>query len=161
MSINYYVVGSTYYHTDRPGEDMFRHMVSQKVVSVGWAEDIDLTDLYDKPHQEIIDYLKSEGEGYKSYSSLKHFLSLKPGDMIAVKKWDGNGGIIVRAYARVVKRQGKIYRFHRSLLKHMINVDYIKKCLPPISFPFNYSQTIHHVTNPERIREIFGPVLAS
>ncbi len=161
MSINYYVIGSTYDYTDKPRKDMFGHMVSRNVVSVGWAMHMNLNTLYGKPHEEIIDYLKNRGESTKSYSSLKRFLSLEPDDIIAVKKWnmkDGNGRIIVRAYARVVKRQGRIYGFDRTSLGHMINVEYIEKDVS-IPFLFNYSQTIHHVTKPERIREIFGSVL--
>ncbi len=160
MGINYYVVGSTYYPTDRPKEDMFDHMVSRNVVSIHWAGHMDLSTLYGKPQKQIIDYLKKREESSKSYSNHKHFLNLKPDDMIAVKKWNlkkgEKGRIIVLAYARVVKRQGRIYGFDRTLFGHMINVEYIECKDVPISFPFNYAQTIHHVTNPERIRKIFG-----
>ena len=159
MDISYYVVGSTYYYTDKPSKDMFDQMASKNVVSLGWGMEMkmDLTPLYGKPHKEIVDYLKNKGASIKAYSSLKHFLSLKPDDIIAIKKWDGKGGIIVRGYARV-ERRGRIYGFDKNVLGHMINVEFIEKDVY-IPFPFNYSQAIHHVTKPERIRKIFGTVL--
>jgi len=124
---------------------------------------MNLNHLCGKPHKEITDDLKNVGEPPKSYNSLKLFLSLKSGDLIALKKWnmkkDGNYSIIVRAYACVVEREGRIYGFDPDLLKHMINVEYIECKDVPISFPFNYPRTIHHITKPERIRKIFGPVL--
>ena len=163
MSINYYVVGSTHYYPDGHGEDMFGYMVLQNVVSLAWAGDVNLNTLLGRPKEEIIDYLKNRGKSIKSQYSVKLFLNLQPDDIITVKKWnmkDGKGRIIVRAYARVVKRQGIIYSFDSIKGRHRINVEYLKKYEKDesISFLFNYAQAIHHVTEQERIREIFGPV---
>ena len=164
MSVNYFVIGSYYYWEDKPGEDMLDDMMSHNVMSVGWGMEagLDLTNLYGKKSPgEITDYLKNKGLSIKSYSNLKRFLSLKPGDIVAIKKWDmrdGNGSIIVRAYARVVRRQGSIYHFDKASLGHMMNAEYLKKNVSN-KFPYNYSQAIHQVTKPDRIRIIFGPVL--
>lgn len=157
MSNNYYVIGSFYYE-DSKGYDMLDDMISNDVVSMGWAKKIDLTDFYGRPSdEEVIEYLKNEGELIKAYSSVKRFLKLEPGDMVAVKKWlmkNRRGRIIVRAYARVAERNGKVYSWDKDTLGHMVNVEYLQKDLA-LELPYNYSQAIHLVTEPDRIRNIF------
>lgn len=158
MSNNYYVIGSFYYE-DSKGYDMLDDMISNNVVSIGWAKEIDLTDFYStSSDEEVIEYLKNEGKSTKAYSNLKRFLKLEPGDMVAVKKWlmeNRKGRIIVRAYARVAERNGKVYSWDKDTLGHMVNVEYLQKDLA-LELPYNYSQAIHLVTEPDRIRNIFN-----
>ena len=158
MSNNYYVIGSFYYE-DSEGYDMLDDMISNNVISMGWAKEIDLTDFYGKSSdEEVIEYLKNEGQSIKACSNVKRFLNLEPGDMVAVKKWlmkNRRGKIIVRAYARVAERNGKVYSWDKDTLGHMINVKYLKKNLE-LELPYNYSQAIHLVTEPDRIRNIFN-----
>jgi len=157
MSNNYYVIGSFYYE-DSEGYDMLDDMISNNVISMGWAKEIDLSNFYGRSSdEEVIEYLKNEGQPIKAYSSVKRFLNLEPGDMVAVKKWlmeNRRGRIIVRAYARVVKRNGKVYGWDKDALGHMLNVKFLKKNLA-LELPYNYSQAIHLVTEPARIRNIF------
>ena len=157
MSNNYYVLGSFYYE-DSEGYDMLDDMISNNVISMGWAKEIDLTDFYGKSSdEEVIEYLINEGESIKAYSNIKRFLNIEPSDIIAVKKWlmkSRRGRIIVRAYARVIERNGKVYSWDKNTLGHMLNVKYLKKDLA-LELPYNYSQAIHLVTEPNRIRNIF------
>ena len=157
MSSNYYVVGSFYYE-DSAGYDTLDDMISNNVISMGWAKEIDLTDFYGKSSdEEVVEYLKNEGQSIKAYSNIRRFLNIELGDIVAVKKWlmeSRRGRIIVRAYARVVERNGKVYSWDKDTLGHMLNVRYLKKDLA-LELPYNYSQAIHLVTEPNRIRNIF------
>jgi hypothetical protein len=157
MSSNYYVIGSFYYE-DSEGCDMLEDMISNNVISMGWAKEIDLTDFYGKSSdEEVVEYLKNQGQSIKAYSNIRRFLNIELGDMVAVKRWlmeNRRGRIIVRAYARVVERNGKVYSWDKDTLGHMLNVKYLKKDLA-LELPYNYSQAIHLVTEPNRIRNIF------
>ena len=157
MSSNYYVIGSFYYE-DSEGCDMLEDMISNNVISMGWAKEIDLTDFYGKSSdEEVVEYLKNQGQSIKAYSNIRRFLNIELGDMVAVKRWlmeNRRGRIIVRAYARVVERNGKVYSWDKDTLGHTLNVKYLKKDLA-LELPYNYSQAIHLVTEPNRIRNIF------
>lgn len=158
MATDYYLIGSTYTYEDKSSEDIFDEMRSRNVVCVGYAN-MDLSHLYRKAHQDIINYLKGMEEKPASYNSLKHFLNLKRGDMVAIKKWNmvaGVGGMKVLAYARVVERNGRVYSYDKGGLAHMVNVEYLDT--PADMFPYNYRTTIYHVTELDRIEKIFGSI---
>ncbi|MCG7849751.1 MAG: hypothetical protein MIO93_11325 [ANME-2 cluster archaeon] len=82
--MNYYIIGSKYGKDS--SEDIFSRMLKKGVVCIGHAWDYDLSDLFGKPENEIVDFLQKNGERRTSYSALKYFLNLKEGDLIAIKK---------------------------------------------------------------------------
>jgi hypothetical protein len=159
MSINYYLIGSYEYPQGCSKYfDRLYDMISNSVVSIFWAKGIDMSNYYLKPYKEIVRYLESKGLELKNCSPFKHFLSIKPDDIMGIKKRDGKGNIQVRAYARVVERNGEVYTWKKDKLGHMINVEYLEKDVNEI-LPYNYARTIYHITDPERIKTIFALTL--
>ncbi len=110
MKQNYYLIGSKY--GENNDKDIFPYMVERSAVSVGFAWDYDLSKWLGKPETEIIDYLLKKGENSTSYSTIKLFLNLKEGDLIAVKSSGSPIGkkprLIICGYAVVKKNKGKI-----------------------------------------------------
>lgn len=157
----YYVIGSKY---DRGGyyDNKLEQMIQKKVVSVGFAAHLDLHAFYDKSEQEIIKYLKSKGESTNSYSALKIFLNLKPGDLIAIKSFSVPKGkiprLVISAYAIVIERENKIYEHDPKGLGHLINVQFIEQQIQK-EFRMTYGQTIHKIKKTEHISQIFSEIL--
>ncbi len=158
MATNYYVLGSKY------GEgnnwiDMLPTMQRRRVVSVGWAREHNLRKYYGKPENEIIDYLKSKQEGPSCYNTLKYFMNLGPGDLIAVKDSGSPIGkrpyLSIRAYAVVVERERVVYGYDKKSLGHTINADFLEEPVL-IELPLGgYGRTIHRLKNIEHIEQIF------
>jgi hypothetical protein len=161
MNINYYVLGSKYYEEDGNNWiDVFPKMLEKEVVSVGWAIQYNLSGYYGKSETDIVNYLKGKNEGAASYNSLKLFLNLKPGDLIAVKDSGSPKGrqpyLSIRAYAVVVERDGEVYRHDPQDLGHLINVEFIEDS-SFIELPLGgYGRTIQRLTNREHTRQIFS-----
>jgi len=151
---SYYILGSKY-----GAEHKFDDMLRRSVVAVGFADHIDMTEYYLLPHIEIINYLNSEGEEKKSQTALKHFLSLKPGDLIAIKS-DGSpkgnkGYLKIVGYAEVIEKGGVVYEYDPDRLAHIVHVRYLT---PKISEEFDiggYGSTIHKISNKDKIKQIF------
>jgi hypothetical protein len=109
---------------------------------------------------EIIEYLKDEKENQNSINALKHFLSIKIGDKIAVKASGspkGNKGFlsIVGICEVIQDDDGKVYNYEPNGLGHTISVKYIKA---PIYKEFElggYGSTVHHLSKEDHIAMIF------
>jgi len=155
---NYFLIGSKY--GENNDEDMFPKMLEQQVVSVGFASLLDLNDFYLTDESEIIEYLKDEKENQNSINALKHFLSIKIGDKIAVKASGspkGNKGFlsIVGICEVIQDDDGKVYNYEPNGLGHTISVKYIKA---PIYKEFElggYGSTVHHLSKEDHIAMIF------
>jgi len=154
---NYYILGPKY--GDDHNVDIFDKMIERSVVAVGFADHIDLTEYYSLPHLEIINYLENEGEEKKSQTALKHFLSLKPGDLIAIKSdgsSKGNKGYLkIVGYAEVIDKDGVVYEYDPDDLGHVVHVRYLT---PKISNELEiggYGSTIHKISNKDKIKQIF------
>lgn len=154
---NYYIIGSKYgEHADK---DIFPEMLKKSVIATGFASKINLEEYYHENNSEISAYLKEQGEEPKSYNALKHFLTLKAGDRIAIKA-DGspkgsNGFLSIVGIAEVVEKDGKIYRHEPDGLGHLINVKFLKG---PVYKEFElggYGRTIQKLSKPEHIDLIF------
>lgn len=159
MANNYYVLGSKYKEGKNNWIDMLPTMLERGVVSVGWAKEHNLRKYYGKPENEIIDYLKSKQEGPSCYNTLKYFMNLRPGDLIAVKDSGSPKGkqpyLSIRAYAVVVEREGEIYSHDRKKLGHMINAYFLEEPVL-IELPLGgYGHTIHRLKNKEHIGQMF------
>ncbi len=156
---NYYILGSKYGEDN--SIDVFDDMLKRSVVSVGFADNIDLTEYYSMPHVEIIKYLESKNEGKSSQTALKHFISLNPGDIIAIKS-DGspkgnNPYLKIIGYAEVIDKNDVVYEYDPAPegLGHIVHVKFLT---PKISKEFEiggYGSTIHKISNKDKIKQIF------
>jgi 5-methylcytosine-specific restriction endonuclease McrBC GTP-binding regulatory subunit McrB len=154
---DYYIIGSKY--GGNADQDIFPQMLEKKVISTGFASNLNLEEYYSKNHSEIIEYLIAQGEDSKSYSALKHFLTLKEGDRIAIKA-DGSpkgkkGFLSIVGIAEVIDKDGEIYSHEPDGLGHLINVKFIKA---PVYKEFElggYGRTIHKLSEPDHIDLIF------
>jgi hypothetical protein len=156
---NYFLIGSKY--GENNDLDMFPQMMEKQVVSVGFASRLDLNDFYLSDENEIIEYLKDEKESQNSINALKHFLSIKIGDKIAVKASGspkGSKGFlsIVGICEVVQNEEGKVYNFDPDGLGHTLSVKYLDA---PIYREYElggYGSTVHHLSKKDHIELIFG-----
>lgn len=80
---DYYLIGSKY--GENADKDVFPEMLSRSVIATGFASNLDLTKLYNENHAVIKEFLKANNQNDNSINALKHFLSLRPGDLVAIK----------------------------------------------------------------------------
>lgn len=155
---NYYILGSKY--GENATEDVFPQMLEQNVISTGFAYGIDLSDYVGKPQNEIVKYLEEKGEESKSYSCLKLFLNIKPGDKVAVKA-DGNPKgsnpfLSIVGIAEAIENEEDYYSCEPDELGHTITVKWLKA---PVYKEFDiggYGRTIHKLSDPTIIDRIFN-----
>jgi hypothetical protein len=155
---SYFLVGSKY--GEKNNVDIFPKMLERNVVSVGFAPQLDLTDLYLADEIEITSYLSAQNESQNSINALKHFLSMKPGDQIAVKgsgSPKGNKGFLsIAGICEVVKNDdGQVYSYDPDGLGHTINVHFTTM---PIYKEFDiggYGSTVRKMSNETHIKAIF------
>jgi len=156
---NYFLIGSKY--GENNDVDMFPQMMEKQVISVGFASQLDLSDFYLSDENEIIEYLKDEKESQNSINALKHFLSIKIGDKIAVKASGspkGSKGFlsIVGICEVVHNEESKVYNYNPNSLGHTINVKYLEA---PIYREYElggYGSTVHQLSKEDHIEMIFG-----
>lgn len=154
--INYYILGSKY--GKNANVDVFPEMYENNVISTGFAF-FELSDLVGKPHNEIITFLKNRKEESKSYSCLKYFLNIKPGDKVAIKA-DGSpkgtdGFLSIVGIAEVLDRD-EYYQFDADSLGHTLPVKWLKA---PVYKEFGYGgygRTIHKIEDNQMINSIFN-----
>jgi hypothetical protein len=165
MKKNYYIIGSKYRDDYDNYYDISSSLYNRNVISTGFFWDEDLTNLFGKPKGFINKWLDKYllhkyPENYNTAKqTLSHFLSIKEGDIIAVKSKGQFNALTIIAYAEVVKVDGKIY-FHDETneLGHCINVNYLEIDLDKY-VGLNYAQTIHQIIPNQRIghfEKIFG-----
>lgn len=159
--MNYYVLGSKYYK-ERLNRwvDVFQRMMEKGAISVGWASRYNLSAYYGKPESDIVNYLKSKKEEPASYNTLKLFLNLKPGDLIAIKDSGSPKGhqpyLSIRAYAVVVESDGEVYTHDPQDLGHLIHVEFIEDSSFIELSLGGYGRTIQRLTNREHTKQIFS-----
>jgi hypothetical protein len=160
MEANYYLIGSKYKEGKNNWIDMFPEMLKRGVVSVGWERKYSLKRYYGKSWNQISEYWENKQLDPKSFHVFKHFLNLKPGDLIAIKSDGSPKGqkpyLSIVGYAVVAEKNGEIYHHTRSKIGHMINVDYIGD---PVFIELTlggYGSTIHLIKNRAHIEQIFS-----
>jgi hypothetical protein len=155
MSKNYYIVGTKY----GGHQDVYPDMIARGAVSIGYAGKVDLSDWYGASEKSIIEYLRSLGESRTSYHNLKRFLNIRSGDLIAIKRSGSPLGnmarLVIAGYAIAEERDGKLYRHDPNGLGHLILVKFLEKESDK-EFNLGYGQTIHKLTIPSHIRQIFS-----
>lgn len=155
---DYFIIGSKY--GDNASKDVFPEMLSRSVIATGFAPKFDLSKFYNEKQSEVKEFLSKNGEQSNSITALKHFLSIKPGDLIAVKG-DGSpkgsqGYLSIIGIAEAIEFNGKVYEYDPNGLGHIIHVKYLDA---PIFKEFSlggYGRTVHKLSNDEHIREIFS-----
>lgn len=152
----YYIIGTKY-----DDQDISTLLYEKQVISIGFAREVDLSDFYlkkSKSFDELGELLKNETP--IAISQLKKFLSIKEGDLIALK---GTGSPIgnqarldIIGYAIVIKRNGVIYRHDPEGLWHNINVEFLEFGIKK-TFPYGYGWSIYNISYiKERVEDIFG-----
>lgn len=154
---DYYLIGSKY--GENSDKDVFPEMLKRSVVATGFASKFDLTELYNENHSVIKDFLQSHKEESNSISALKHFLSFKPGDLVAVKG-DGSpkgteGYLSIVGIAEVIEKNGNVYEYDPKGLGHIINVKFLNAPIFKELALGGYGRTIHKLSNDEHIKLIF------
>lgn len=156
---NYYLIGSKY--GENNDIDVFPKMLEKKVVSVGFASHLDLSDFYLTDDAEIIEYLKEENEVRNSYNALKLFLNIKSGDKVAIKASGSPKGkkgflSIVGIFEVVQDEEGEIYGYDPDELGHTLNVKVVNAPIYEEYELGGYGSTVHKLSNQEHINQIFN-----
>ena len=158
---NYYLIGSKY--GENNDVDVFPKMLQNKVVSVGFASHIDLSDFYLTDDAEIVEFLKEENELSNSYNALKLLLNIKAGDKVAIKASGSPKGkkgflSIVGIFEVVQNEDGKVYGYDPDGLGHTLNIKVVNA---PIYEEFDlggYGSTVHKLSKQEHINQIFNTI---
>ena len=156
---NYYLIGSKY--GENNDVDVFPKMLENKVVSVGFASHLDLSDFYLTDDAEIVEYLKEENEVRNSYNAIKLFLNIKAGDKVAIKASGSPKGkkgflSIVGIFEVVQNDDGEVYGYDPDDLGHTLKVKIVNA---PIYEEFElggYGSTVHKLSKQEHINQIFN-----
>ncbi len=155
MSRNYYIVGTKY----GAHQNVYPDMIARRAVSVGWAGKINLSDWYGASERSIVEHLRSLGQPAPACNNLKLFLNIRPGDLIAIKRSGSPLGnmarLVIAGFAVAEERDGRLYRHDPNGLGHLILVKFLDtEC--DKEFQLGYGQTVHRLTNPSHIRQIFA-----
>ncbi len=152
---NYYLIGTSY-----NGKSKYSELLEKQVVSVGFGWDLDLSNYHLKGAKEIQSFLKEKKVDSKGINPLKKFLQLKPGDIVGLKSGGrpkaGKPSLNIVAYAMVVERGGNVYWHDPNGLGHCVNVEFIEIDLTIDKKIGGYSQTIHLITQKDKLELIFG-----
>lgn len=157
--LNYYLIGSKY--GENNDVDVFPKMLENKVVSIGFASHLDLSDFYLTDDAEIVEYLKEENEARNSYNAIKLFLNIKAGDKVAIKASGSPKGkkgflSIVGIFEVVQNDDGEVYGYDPDDLGHTLKVKVVNA---PIYEEFElggYGSTVHKLSKQEHINQIFS-----
>lgn len=158
---NFYILGTKY--GDKNNQDVSKYLPEKEAVSIGFAWSTDLSKYYNGNFTELNALLKNNGEKPSTIAQVKKFLSLKPGDLIALKSTGSPKGKIANleiiGYAVVVQRNGIVYRHDPEKfplgLGHLINVDFLELDIER-KLQLGYGQTVHKLINVNHIDLIFG-----
>jgi hypothetical protein len=162
--INYYVIGSKYEDQHGGGSyDVFPEMLIKNAVSTGFFWKYDFSALVGAEHSKIDQWARknipaSTDKFNASLRTLKYFLNLKKGDIIAVKSHGRFSKLTIVGYAVVKEVNGSVYAFGDGELGHLIHVDFLE-CGLNIMVGLNYAKTIHRIIpgeKPGHFEKIFG-----
>lgn len=158
---NYYILGTKY--GEKNNKDISKYLEDKQAISIGFCWETDLTKYYGRNLNELDKLLRANGEKGTTVSQVKKFISLKPGDIVALKSTGSPIGKKARleiiSYAVVVERNGIVYRhdpenFPKGL-GHLINVEFLEFGIER-KFELGYGQTVHKLTDRNHIDLVFG-----
>ena len=157
----FYIIGTKY--GAKNDKDIIPYLLKKNVVSMEFCLNLDLSQYYAGDLQKLDLHLREKGEKPSTIGQVKRFLSLQPGDLIALKSNGSPDGTKARleivGYAVVVDRKGVVYTYDPSAfpqgLGHQINVEFLETDIKR-TVQLGYGQTVHHLTNKDHIDLIFG-----
>jgi len=158
---NFYILGTKY--GEKNNEDVSQYLPEKEAVSIGFSWSTDLATFYNGNFLELDKMLRDNGEKPITIAQVKKFLSLKPGDLIALKSTGSPIGkmanLEIIGYAVVVERNGIVYKHDPDDfplgLGHLINVDFLELDIQR-KLQLGYGQTVHKLKNQNHIDLIFG-----
>lgn len=152
----FFIIGTKYARA----HDKLRLMELHGVVSTGFVKSEDLSPLIGKTYEQALKSLSAllPKETFLARNTLARFISLRPGDIIALKAHSAPLGkqprLVIARYAVVAG--STLPRYHlREDLGHSIEVDFLS-VQEKIELPLGYGQTLHHIEKADRIKAIFG-----
>jgi len=158
---DFYIIGTKY--GEHNNEDITPYLLNKQAIAIGFCWDIDLTKFYNTDLDRLDKLLRDSGEKPSTIAQIKRFLSLQPGDLIALKSIGSPIGTTPRleivGYAVVAMRNGLVYRHDPDDfpigLGHLINVDFLEFGIQR-TLPLGYGRTIHQLKNKSHIDLVFG-----
>jgi len=153
----FYIVGTKYGGV----RDQLPSMVAAGVIATGFARRADLRRLLGRERMQIEADLRRRlpHENGVSRNTLARLLCLRPGDLVALKAHSSPRGkrarLVIARYAIVRGRSMPSYR-RLPGLGHCIAVEFLP-AQAAIELNYGYGQTLHEITDPTRIEDIFGP----
>lgn len=157
----FYIIGTKYgEHND---EDITPYLLDKQAIAIGFCWDTDLTKFYNGDLDKLDKLLRDKEEKPSTIAQVKRFLSLKSGDIIALKSVGSPIGTTARleivGYAVVVKRNGVVYRHdpddQPKGLGHLIYVDFLEFGIKR-TLQLGYGRSIHQLQNKSHIDLVFG-----
>jgi hypothetical protein len=158
---DFYIIGTKYgEHNDK---DITPYLLDKQAIAIGFCWDTNLTKFYNGDLDKLDKLLRDKGEKPSTIAQVKRFLSLQPGDIIALKSVGSPIGTTARleivGYAVVAKRNGLVYRhdpddFPKGL-GHLINVDFLEFGIKR-TLQLGYGRSIHQLQNKSHIDLVFG-----
>lgn len=158
---DFYIIGTKYgEHNDK---DITPYLLDKQAIAIGFCWDTNLTKFYNGDLDKLDKLLRDKGEKPSTIAQVKRFLSLQPGDIIALKSVGSPIGTTARleivGYAVVAKRNGLVYRhdpddFPKGL-GHLINVDFLEFDIKR-TLQLGYGRSIHQLQNKSHIDLVFG-----
>jgi hypothetical protein len=135
-------------------------MISDGVISTGFAHDLDLTPIIGKNYPEAHTWLQNQLPNASGIAknTLARFAGIQPGDVIALKSHSAPQGgkprLVIARYAVVAGAKKAIYA-QSPALGHTLKVDFLDE-QEPIELALGYGKTLHSIENQDRIALIFG-----
>ncbi len=157
---NFFIIGTKYgEHND---EDITPYLLDKKAIAIGFCWATDLTKFYNSDLANLDKLLRSKGEKPSTIAQMKRFLSLQPGDIIALKSVGSpirtTARLEIIGYAIVTERNGLVYRHEPDNfpkgLGHLINVDFLEFGIKR-TLQLGYGRSIHQLHNKNHIDLVF------
>ena len=160
----YFIVGSKYRNGVGGFDAKYEDMIARNAICVGYLESHDLTAHYLGPFGPVENLIATDPESQEpirakeARTALRHFLSMRAGDIVAIKEYGRPNDLLIAGYAVVVERDGAVYRHDPDGLGHLLNVDFIERDAQ-ITVKTSRRDTIHEVdTNDAFWPQLFGPI---
>lgn len=153
---NYFLVGTKYGNTD-----IFPSLVRNNCIAIGYLWGHDLSHLIGADRETVDRFISANrGSDEPSMSKLspqiRHFLSLKNGDVVALKSKGAHNQLTIIAYAVVTESEGKIYEHDPEDLGHIVHVEFLETGFSKF-LGLNYADSIHKISESgDHFSLIFG-----
>ena len=152
----YYIIGTKY--GEKNNQDILPFIIEKEVIAIGFCWDLDLSQYYNSDTKNLQKELKNAGHKGSTISQICKFLSIKVGDIIALKSTGSPIGTKARleivGYAIVVERNGKVYNHDSQKfpqgLGHTLNVEFLEIGFAK-TFELGYGRTIHKLSDKNHI----------